>query len=186
MNDFLSKIAPAIIGKSDSFLTKLSKSVLNKEIPQVVEENDLINVRGVNLSKKEINEILKPIFFGEVSNRDTGKKELEARVILNTVINRMSEHKNFKGKEKSLKDILTEKNQYQAYEGEQYNQYIKGEMNDLTKSKKAETDSIIDKLTGELSSGKFEDNTEGSFYYIHNPDSTISYDKERPLFNKKS
>lgn len=124
---------------------------------------------------------LRPIMFGEISNRPPEKQELEARVILNTALNRIKEHSSKRGARKSIDEILTEENQYQAFKGEQYNLY-KGQPGNLDAEKKKQIDAIIDKLLEEIESGAFSDNTEGAFYYKHNPDGSITYDNDRALF----
>lgn len=138
-------------------------------------------VRGVDIDKKDFDETFRPILFGEVSNRSGSKKDLEARVILNTAINRLVEHRN-RGTGKGFKDILTQPNQYQAYGGEQYNLYLSGDGEKLDVKKKQEVDRLLDSLWTEMVSGQLEDNTRGAFYYIHNDDGSITYDDLKPLF----
>ena len=123
---------------------------------------------------------LRPTMFGEISNRPPEKQELEARVILNTALNRIKEHGK-RGTRKTIDDILTQENQYQAYGGKQYGLY-KGGADGLDAKKKQQIDSVVDKLIQEIESGTFSDNTEGSFYYQHNDDESITYDNKRKLF----
>lgn len=122
-----------------------------------------------------------PIVFGEVSNRPAEKQELEARVILTTALNRMKAHKE-RGREKSLDDILTEPNQYQAYKGEQYNIHRTGSSSASDAQKKQATDAIVAKLLEEVRGGTFKPLSERAYYYQHAPDGTIRYDDTRPLF----
>lgn len=138
-------------------------------------------VRGVEISKKDFDEYARPIIYGEVSNRPKDKKDLESRVILNTAINRMGENKK-RNKKTSLKDILTEKNQYQAYNGEQYNLYKRQDKNALDEEKRLETDEILDNIYGEMSKGQFKDITNNAFYYQHNEDGSITYDDKKPFY----
>ena len=138
-------------------------------------------VRGVEISKKDFDEYARPIIYGEVSNRQSEKKELESRVILNTAINRMTENQNRK-KKTSLKDILTQKGQYQAYEGEQYNLYKGQDKNVLDEEKKVEINQILDNIYGEMSKGQFKDNTNNAFFYQHNEDGSITYDDTKPFY----
>lgn len=142
---------------------------------------EIANTRGVSIDKRQFDQIFRPIFYGEVSNRDVSKKELEARVILNTAINRLAEYKKL-GKEVSFGDILTQPNQYQAYKGKQYENYISGNLDELGKQKKAEVDSVLNKLWGEVKGGNFQDITNNAFYYIHNRNDTITYDDKKKLF----
>lgn len=144
-------------------------------------KSEVASVRDVNISRKDFDEIFRPVAFGEISNRGSDKKDLEARVILNTALNRMVEHKG-RGTEKTLADILSEPNQYQAFGSDQFKAYSSEDLDEPTKQKKTEIDSILDNLWGELSQGKFEDNTENSVFYIHNDDGTITYDNTRRLF----
>lgn len=159
--------------KSGLFGNKIS--VTRKNIPELqpVEKPILEQSRNVIIKKEDINE-LKAILFGEISNRDISKKELEVRVILNTVLNRVKQNKD-RGKDKSVTDVLTQKNQYQAYQGQQYYKYLEGDLDDLGKKKKEELDKIVEKIIAEIESGTFEDNTNGAVFYIHNPDGTITY-----------
>lgn len=125
------------------------------------------------------------VFYGEIGNRDTAKKELEARVIMNTAMNRVGEF-NRLGTPKTIQEVLEDASIYQAYGGDQYNLYNNPDkMNELDKKKKAEVDAIMDKIINEIKSGKFEDNTNQSFYYVHNPDGTISFDDKRPLWEDR-
>lgn len=137
-------------------------------------------VRGVEISRKEFDQYARPIIFGEVSNRPTDKKDLESRVILNTAINRMKENHG-RGNRTTLKDVMTEENQYQAFEGEQYNLYNQGG-NMLDVDKRKEINEILDTIYGEMRGGTFEDNTNNAFYYQHKEDGSIEFDDERPLY----
>lgn len=139
--------------------------------------------KSITIKTSEVESELKPILFGEVSNRSTAKKELEMRVILSTAINRMKEYAQ-KGKPKTLSEILSMPNQYQAYKGEQYNKYKTNKLDTLGVAKKSEVDSITEKLLQEVKDGTFKDVTNGAFYYIHNKDGSITYDDIKPLFKK--
>jgi hypothetical protein len=146
--------------------------------PQQVKYKDV----PINVNQDDIEE-LKAVLFGEISNRSLDKKELEARVILSTVLNRIKEHKDYKKAIKSIKDIVTEKNQYQAYGSEQYKKYKTG-LDTLGQKKKQEINALVEKLLDELKQGKFKDITNGALYYIHNDNGTITYDDKKPLFKK--
>lgn len=135
----------------------------------------------IKITKKELDEI-RGIFYGEIGNRDTAKKELEARVIMNTAMNRAGEFQRL-GTPKTIGEIMQDKSIYQAYGGKQYDLYNNPDkMNELDKQKKAEVDMIIDKIYGEIQSNNFPDITNQAFNYIHNPDGTISFDDKARLW----
>ncbi len=137
--------------------------------------------RGVNISDADIN-AFRPILYGEVSNRTPDKQALEANVILNTALNRVKEY-NMKGKKVSLSDVFAMPNQYQAYGGKQYKEYS-NPSNVVSAAKKKQIDSIADDIFNQIKQGKYSDNTQGSYYYVHNPDGSINFDSKRPLFAK--
>lgn len=128
------------------------------------------------------NQELAPVLFGEISSdRPIEKQELEARVILNTALNRIKEYKKH-GKDYTLKDVLSMPNQYQAYGGNEYLKYKNDNLDYLSNKKKDNIDSILAKLLTEIENGTFKDNTKGAFYYQHNPDGSIEFDSKKPLF----
>lgn len=135
--------------------------------------------RGVDITDDDLSAI-RPLIYGEVSNRDISKKELEANVIFNTAINRAREY-SARNQPKTISEIIAMPNQYQAYGGKQYNLY-NAPSNDLEKQKKIEVDMIIDKIAEQIRNGTYDDNTEGAYYYIHTPDGKIQYDNKRKLF----
>jgi len=135
--------------------------------------------RGVQLTDADI-QAIRPLLYGEVSNRTPDKQMLEANVILNTALNRMKAYKE-KGMNKTLADVISMPNQYQAYGGTQYQQYA-NPVDAPSIAKKKKVDAIVDALHGQIKSGVYPDITQGAYYYIHNPDRTISYDNKRPLF----
>lgn len=145
------------------------------------ERPEKYRIRMADLDRETYDKLLRPIVFGEVSNRDTDKKELESRIVLNTAINRLVEKKRM-GHEMSFGEVLSEPKQYQAYGGEQFNLYHSQDLDEPTKQKKQEIDSILNNLWNEVKSGTFEDNTQGAYYYIHNKDGTITYDNNKKLF----
>lgn len=145
------------------------------------EETIAIPDRNIQISTSSIDDIVKPILFGELSNRPIEKKELEVRVILNTALNRIKQLKD-KGKEVSLEEVLTAPNQYQAYDGEQYNNYISDELDSLGIKKKEELDVIMEKVLNELKAGTFKDNTRGAVFYVHEEDGRITFDSTKKLF----
>lgn len=163
-------------------IANLGASVIRAEAkPPTAPASQGLNVRGLSVNPADITNEFAPVLFGEVSNRTADKKELEARVILNTALNRMEAYAK-RGTPKTLAEVLSMENQYQAYGGEQYNLYKAGTSTTLDTAKKQEVDQIIQKLIQEGKAGAFADNTEGSYYYVHNPDGSIKYDNKRPLF----
>lgn len=122
-----------------------------------------------------------PVVFGELSNRPMEKKELEARVIFTTAVNRQREY-GAKGMKKSLNDVLSMENQYQAYGGPQYQVYKKGVTNAPDIKKKKEVDAIVDKILAEIKAGTFKPLSDKAYYYAHGADGSIEYDDTRPLF----
>jgi len=135
--------------------------------------------RGVQMSDEDF-EKMRPLIYGEVSNRPYEKKALEADVIFNTALNRQPEYRAH-GQDKSIADIVAMPNQYQAYNGSQYETYYNPQ-NPVDVAKKKEVDAIVDAIAEKIKKGEYVDNTEGAFYYVHEPDSTIKYDNLRKLF----
>jgi len=127
-------------------------------------------------------EAFRPLLYGEVSNRNFDKKKLEADVIFNTVLNRQKEYAK-RGQVKSVSEILAMPNQYQAYGSPQYLAY-QNPADSISAAKKKEVDAIVDEIKDRVRRGDYKDNTEGAYFYIHNPDQTITYDNLRPLFKK--
>lgn len=185
--DFLSATAKGIL-RGGNYLTGIAKDLLTKKIsyadigtPQVTTTPETASFNGYDISKSQFDQYFKPVYFGEVSNRTPDKQELEARVILSTVLNRIQQH-NQAGNKWNFGQTITQPNQYQAYNGPQYQQYVNGTLDTLGQQKKQITDSISEKLWQELSQGKFQDITQGAAYYIHNKDQSITYDNKRKLY----
>lgn len=130
--------------------------------------------RGVDLDDEDLDE-LRHILYGEVSNRPKEKKQLETRVIVNTVLNRVAENRRLGRGPQTVREVLTQDNQYQAFGEKQYK---------LSKQGKGDPNKVaaIDEVLAELEKGDFEENTNGAFYYIHNDDGSITYDDTRPLY----
>jgi len=137
--------------------------------------------RGVQVSDADI-QAIRPLLYGELSNRSPEKQTLEANVILNTALNRVREYAKY-GQKKTLSEVLAMPNQYQAYGGTQYKTYS-NPIDAPSIAKKKQVDSIVDTLHGQIRSGVYPDNTNGAYYYRHNPDGTIAYDDKRRLFAK--
>jgi len=123
---------------------------------------------------------MRPLIYGEVSNRDYGKKQMEADVIFNTALNRQLEYRKY-NQDRSISDIVAMPNQYQAYGGDQYQTYYNPK-NPVDVAKKKEVDAIVDAIAEKIRKGEYVDNTEGAFYYIHEDDGKIKYDNIKKLF----
>ncbi len=137
--------------------------------------------RGIQISDDDIN-AFRPLLYGEVSNRTPDKQALEAHVIFNTALNRIKAYAE-KGQKKSLADVISMPNQYQAYGGKQYQAYS-NPADAPSLSKRKQVDAIMDAIHKQIQSGNYPDNTEGSYYYIHQPTGQITYDNKKPLFAK--
>ena len=135
--------------------------------------------RGAKVSDADI-EAFKPLLYGEVSNRKFPKKQLEADVIFNTALNRQKEYAN-RGINKTIAEIISMPNQYQAFGSPQYHEYA-STTNPISAAKKKEVDAIAESIRERVKRGDYKDNTNGAYYYIHNPDKTITYDNKRKLF----
>lgn len=164
----------------EASLSSLVPTANAQEMKQPAQYN--LKDRGVTLTDADI-EAFRPLLYGEVSNRTPDKQALEANVILNTALNRVKAY-NEKGMNKSLSDVLAMPNQYQAYGGPQYKVYsnptLPGDV-----AKKKQIDDIVNTIHSQIKSGQFPDNTQGAYYYSHNPKTgTIAYDNMRPLFSK--
>jgi len=146
-----------------------------------ISKNYNLNNRQATINDSDF-EALRPLIYGEVSNRNLGKKKLESDVIFNTALNRQREYAS-RGQNKTISEILAMPNQYQAYGGDQYNEYT-NPSNSGSVLKKKEVDSIIDDIKTRVKTGEFKDNTEGAYYYIHNSDGSITYDNLKELFAK--
>lgn len=138
------------------------------------QEHVLLSDRGITLDDEDVAE-LRHILYSEIGNRSQDKRGLEARVVVNTALNRLAENRRRGRGPQTLAKVLREKNQYQGYGTKQYK---------LSKEGRGDPDKneAIDAVLTELGSGQFADNTNGAFYYIHNDDETITYDDARPLY----
>jgi hypothetical protein len=141
--------------------------------------------KGTIIKPEEIDNIVKPVLFGEISNRDSEHQKMEAKVILSTALNRLSAHKK-RGTDKTLSDVFTEPNQYQAYQPDrkesQYSQYSNPQLDTAGVDKKSKIDSFVDTLSEDLRKGTFKDATGGAYYYKHKEDGSIEFDNKKPLF----
>lgn len=138
--------------------------------------------RGVEVSDSDI-EAFRPLLYGEVSNRTPDKQALEANVILNTALNRVKAYGE-RGQKKTLSDVLAMPNQYQAYGGPQYKAYS-APPDSIALTKRQQVDDIVNAIHEQIKAGRYEDNTQGAYYYVHDPKTgAITYDNIRPLFKK--
>ena len=156
---------------------KLSMFFPKTEQRKVYELKD----RGIQITDEDL-AAARPLIYGETSNRTPDKQELEAHVIMNTALNRMREYA-ARGQKKTLSEVLSMPNQYQAYGGQQY-QIYHNPIDVPSQQKKKNIDSIVDKIGNQIKSGQYPDTTQGAYFYIHNPDQTITYDNKKQLFAK--
>jgi len=179
ISDFFNKPqpAPTVRTTTPSTISSLYTPPVAPPAPSTYHLPD----RGVKVTDTDI-EAFRPLLYGEVSNRKFEKKKLEADVILNTVLNRQKEYAK-RGQMKSVSEILAMPNQYQAYGGPQYKEYASS-TNPISAAKKKEVDAIVDEIKDRIKRGDYKDTTEGAYFYIHNPDQTITYDNLKPLFKK--
>lgn len=142
-----------------------------------------IKDRNVTISPADLDAI-RPVIYGEISNREPAKQSLEANVIMNTAINRMREYA-ANGQPKTLQEVISMPNQYQAYGGQQYKNYH-NPPDPVALAKKQQVDSIVDSIGSQMKSGSYSDNTQGSYYYSHDNTGKITYDNTKPLFAPKT
>jgi hypothetical protein len=136
--------------------------------------------RGVQISDADI-QAMRPLLYGELSNRSPDKQTLEAHVIMNTALNRMKDYAAH-GQPKTLSQVVAMPNQYQAYGGPQYKAYT-NPTDAPSIAKKKQVDAIVDALQGQIRSGIYPDTTNGAYYYSHDPATgKITYDDKRRLF----
>ncbi len=163
-----------------SFLPKANAQTVKPQVPVPGQYN--LKNRGVAISDSDI-EAFKPLLYGEVSNRAPDKQALEANVILNTALNRVKAYGE-RGQKKTLSDVLAMPNQYQAYGGPQYKMYA-NPTDPVALAKKKQIDDIVNGIHAQVKAGQYDDNTEGAYYYVHDPKTgAITYDNIRPLFAK--
>lgn len=179
IKDFFTKKINYGDAKVNQSLSSLVPKVESQVAPAPAQYN--LKDRGVQISDADINSF-RPLLYGEISNRAPDKQALESNVIFNTALNRVKAY-NERGQKKTLSDVLAMPNQYQAYGGKEYNIYNNPD-NALSLAKKKQVDALVDSLREQVRTGKYADNTEGSYYYVHNPDGSITYDNIKPLFAK--
>lgn len=135
--------------------------------------------RNVKLTDSDF-EAMRPLIYGEISNRAPDKQAMESDVIFNTAINRVKAYSE-RGKNKTLADVVAMPNQYQAYNGPQYQEYH-NPSNPVSAAKKKQVDLIVDNIREKIKNGEYVDSTEGAYYYIHEKDGKIKYDNLKKLF----
>lgn len=180
ISDFFKKglSSKTSVSSADLENARLSKMYVPKDVHKAPAVYNLPD-RGATITDEDF-EAFKPLLYGEVSNRDYKKKQLEADVIFNTVLNRQPEYAKYK-QNRTIAEILAMPNQYQAYGGKQYAEYANPTL-PMSINKKKEVDMIVEDIKRRVKSGEFKDTTEGAYYYIHNPDYSITYDNMKKLF----
>ena len=183
IGDIYNSIGQVAQKATGSLSSMLASKPITYERPQepkpVIPTKYVLKDRGAEVSDEDLQKI-RPLIYGEVSNRDYNKKAMEADIIFNTALNRQREY-NARGKNLSVSDIVAMPNQYQAYGGNQYNTYYNPK-NPIDLAKKKEVDTIVDNIADRVKKGQYADNTQGAHYYIHHPDGRIEYDNIKKLF----
>ena len=180
---FLKSIAHGLLSKT-SLTRDIGTALLGpKDYSNFTPPVDKIGTSGTVFDRDTFDNIYKPILYGEISNRPFDKQQLEANVILSTVVNRIAEHGRKNKKFANFQSTLTQPNAYQAYKGKQYNAYLGGNLNVLDTQKKVTIDKIAEEQWNQLSQGKFNDITEGAYYYVHDEKTgKIQYNNKKPLY----
>lgn len=125
--------------------------------------------RGLEVTEDDLAE-LEAILFGEVANKPLDKKLTEARTIANIVLNRAE------ASGKTVKEVLREPNQFQAYLGKEYKKYKSGEAEkNVVSRKKVEA---IRKVVEELRKGQFKNTVGDNLSYAHLKDDTLRLYKD--------
>lgn len=135
---------------------------------------------GQTITKSDFDNI-RPILFGEISNRAPDKQGLEGNVIASTALNRVVAN-NQRGNNLSLGNVLSQPNQYQSYNSPQYKLYGNATTT-LDLAKKTQVDSIADNMWNQIKSGTFKDITNNAYYYQHDKSGAIQFDSKKPLFS---
>lgn len=145
-------------------ITSLVEAVKSAFVPKIAQAagKETPVVRGVSLNSPDL-DTLRAVLFAEISNRTSDKQKLEARTIINTVINRA------KKSGKTVQQELIKPNQYQGYDSKQYQRLVQKKTTVTDNQKIAAVDAVLK----ELLSGNFKDNIEGRTFYHHNPDGSI-------------
>lgn len=136
-----------------------------------------IEDRGIDLTDDDFSEA-EPILFSEISNKED-QQETEMQHIMNTALNRVKQYGD-KGLMKSLKEVFQMPNQYQGYKSPQYELAAAAAtavLDDPSKEKLEKVKKFLEKVKKE----GLKDTTDGSVYYIHEPDGTLKL-KEGKLF----
>lgn len=119
-----------------------------------------LNDRKVSANDEELR-LLRAVIFSEVSNREPERQQFEARIIANTAFNRMIEQN------RSLKEVLTQKNAYQGITNSQFPIAYNNTATDTLTQQKLQ---VLDGVMNEIKSGNFPDNTGGRVFYVHDDD----------------
>lgn len=144
----------------------------------VVPKPTAYNVRGLQVNDDDFAEAT-AILASEISNRTPDKQKFEVRNVINTAINRAQNNPKYYGD--TLTKVLQKPYQYQGYApggmtvsgGKQIeSQYQKIKAGNLDEPTRLKVELIKEALE-EMKSGKFEDTTGGSLFYVHASDGTM-------------
>ena len=127
-------------------------------------------IRQIEIKPQELN-TLTSVLFGEVSNREPEKMKMEAKAIINIALNRAKQWG------KTLEEILSQPNQFQAYKGKEFQKATSSKL-DYPSQKKM---NLIKEVIEELKLGKLKNTVDNSIYYIHTPDSRLFHSNKYPV-----
>lgn len=135
---------------------------LKLDIPETVPEkkpNEINTDRG----KLVLNDpkILEAIVYGEAAY--SPKQMMQ---IINIAANRAARTG------KTLDEVLTEPKQFQAYLGEQYNQYIRDELNDDPSKEKA---AMVRNIVERFMNGQLKNNVGTAEFYVHDETGNLHF-----------
>lgn len=144
-----------------------------KEVKPPTPKSYMIKDRGVNVLENEIEDVLKPMLYSEISpfgdkpgQRPKEKVELEMRAIANTVFNRA------KNRKKTVDEVINEENQYQGVGSKKFKNF-KTNTDELEKEQIDFINDRVKQIVSEIEAGTFEDNVGGAEFYGHLKDGTL-------------
>lgn len=123
--------------------------------------------RKVKVNEADLKE-LGAILFGEVGNRPTEKKLLEAKAIANVALNRAE------ATGKTLLEVLREPKQFQALDSKQYKMYRDGTTDAVSQEKVKVINDVLDLIRN----GKLDNTAPGKSSYAHLKDNTLKLYKD--------
>ena len=155
-----------------------NSSNLSNFIQKMSPKKNTYDIRGLKINDNDLDEASK-ILYAEISNRFPERQQFEIRNIINTAINRAKI--NPQGFGDTLTKVLQKPYQYQGYAPngmtiskgkiiESQYQKVKADKIDEYGKKKLQ---LIKNTLNEIKTGKFEDTTDGSMFYVHASDGSM-------------